>query len=1021
MREPQAYFSSFISEMSDYSTQLRVMTQFIASPTRSGAGANDALLSIHRLAHTISGLAQTLAIADFTVMSSALAATSEALSQAAVQQPHLLTIPMTRMVAHCDARLYMMRQENTFMSPTTAEMAEAEHIAATIWALAPTIAPAIPMTVTAATSMPEIDLIDEEWNPAIFDEDDDDLLTTGQPLTAEAQAIINAFLAADLNAAVVPQNEPVPTLTFQPETTTFDIPLETMTTFITEISDGVPEMRQALLVAQQVDDINQPLRVLAGVVHRLKGAAFMLELAQIGNICMMQEVVLRLIRQQQLYLDQQVVHWFISSIDGIDRLRSDVANQSQSDITNTIVENLHNEYRQLQPISSLPVPPTKPRTNIPGEPERTPTTITRAAIHPRNLVRIKLEAVDGLMANFNSVLLHRIDLRKYHSQSLQSQNELRGVIARLATLYDGLRTERAAALLTTTLGDQHDGREMIMGGNAAQARLPHQLAYLTDHRKHSTELQRSEQPETERFTEFDMLMSMVGEVINDLSGLDLSLQTALNHSHRDEDQNDTLMKMIERDLLKLRMMPLSETVQRLEWVANRAALHEGKVIQFITTGDDMEIDRDLSELLIEPLELLVINAIVHGIETGEDRQANGKVDPATVHLQFASDNDEIIITVADNGSGVNYAELVAAANVVARLNNSAIVYDTNMSREDILELMFLPDVSTRSGNSDVIAGRGMGLYSVKQALEMMRGTITVDSTPGMGTTFQLRVPATLSVMRAFIVSVGDNGYVLPIRAIEQTANVSLETRHQDAHGVWQIEARDSLHGNAYYPLLYLSDLIGHESIGKKGSDVLLVRAHDQTFAVCVDKIIGADDVVVRKVPSHLQQRGVRGATITKEGTVQLILDLPELISRAMAVGRLQTPPVDKLPEQGNYILVVDDSPTIRQTLQTNLTEAGYTVKVAANGLEALNQILRLKPQLLLLDVEMPELNGYSVLDILQRHEPFHDLRAIMLTSRAGARHKEYAQRLGALAYLVKPCTIETLLAAVHDALQVPTE
>jgi len=333
----------------------------------------------------------------------------------------------------------------------------------------------------------------------------------------------------------------------------------------------------------------------------------------------------------------------------------------------------------------------------------------------------------------------------------------------------------------------------------------------------------------------------------------------------------------------------------------------------------------------------------------------------------------------------------------------------------------------------------MGLDEVRTIIQRLKGSVHVRSEHGRGLVFTIRVPISLSIVRALRVGAGGQQFAVPFSAVQRTVTLT-ETNLVGPESPpladgWQgrFERRIRIERErsqaapdepAYdeIPLVSLAALLGIEG-GQHQLDMgLVVDAGRQRVALLVDDVLGDQEVVVQALPAHLRRRAVRGATVTSDGHVLLLLDLPELVS-GMLEGTVvprrraarSTPPV--VSTSPPRVLVVDDSISIRRTLEQTLTRAGFEVELARDGIEALDRMLVSTPRVVVLDIEMPRLDGYELLTILRGTPQFADVPVVMLTSRAAEKHREHALQLGARAYLVKPCPQDTLIATVRGLLE----
>jgi CheY-like chemotaxis protein/chemotaxis signal transduction protein len=451
-------------------------------------------------------------------------------------------------------------------------------------------------------------------------------------------------------------------------------------------------------------------------------------------------------------------------------------------------------------------------------------------------------------------------------------------------------------------------------------------------------------------------------------------------------------------------------------------------------GDETEVDRTIYEEVGAPLLHLVRNAVTHGIETPAAREAAGKPRIGTIRLSAAYEGNQVIITVREDGAGID-AERVRGTAIARGLLDAR----APLSEQSVLNLIFRPGFSTAEAVSEEM-GRGVGLDVVHDVVSRMRGTIEVESTPGEGTAWTMKFPMSLQIQRAVLVRTHEQSYAIPMAIVEQITRLDY---HPSTHalGVPGIEVRGEV-----YALTDLAALLAlPPSRLDERASVLLISAGRQRFALTVESVVGRQEIVAKNLGSHLRQvKGVAGASVLGNGQVVLILELLELLeqhkaqnavmsvaapvvvlgsagavpaaarlapptwSSAVPTSRGPLPPPPLRPEE-QYVLVVDDSPSVRRVVSNMLKSAGWEVQTARDGMEAMEVAAKRSPAAVLLDIEMPRMDGYELMATLRSQEQFKHLPLIVLTSRAAAKHHQRAFQLGADAYLVKPYQDEELL------------
>jgi chemotaxis protein histidine kinase CheA/ActR/RegA family two-component response regulator len=514
------------------------------------------------------------------------------------------------------------------------------------------------------------------------------------------------------------------------------------------------------------------------------------------------------------------------------------------------------------------------------------------------------------------------------------------------------------------------------------------------------------------------LVRVMNESINDVSTVSETLQRLLLRLGELADAQEHLTGTIQRDITHLRLVPIRQMLPRLQLTARMAAQEQGKQITFQMKGEATEIDRDIIEAISGPLAQLVRNCVAHGIEPAAERRAQGKEEVGTIWLHAYYSGNEVSIEISDDGAGINYQGLVEAALASGQLTPEKA---ETLTPEEAVNLMLLPNVST-SPEITTIAGRGVGMDMVRSTVEGLKGALHIHSQPGEGATFHIRLPISLGVTRALFVRAGRQTYAVPLSAVERILK----------------QEQDSESSQANTPTFRLTEMLGlaPNLIGSPEDEflpttsTLYVSSGQRQVGVLIDEVLQEQEIVVKRLPPHLRRRGVRGSTLNATGELILLLDLPELAHRALReLGTASLPAsaskrthlahaegartAGQTRNEEVTVLVVDDSQAMRRTLEFQLTRAGYRVLAAKDGVDALEVITqKQRPNLVLLDIEMPRMDGYEVLSTLRSQRQYRALPIVMLTSRAAEKHRYHAMELGASAYLVKPCPHDELLYTI---------
>jgi chemosensory pili system protein ChpA (sensor histidine kinase/response regulator) len=514
--------------------------------------------------------------------------------------------------------------------------------------------------------------------------------------------------------------------------------------------------------------------------------------------------------------------------------------------------------------------------------------------------------------------------------------------------------------------------------------------------------------ELDRFTRFQELTRFMAESVNDVATVQQNLLKNLDDANAAILAQSRLNRSLQQELMGVRMLPFSSQAERLYRIVRQTAKETGKRANLDITGGQVEIDRSVLDKVMAPLEHMLRNAVTHGIESREQRAAAGKAEAGEVNIALSQEGNEIILAMSDDGKGLDVARIRARAETMGLLPPGQ-----NPDDEALYEFIFQPGFSTATELTQ-LAGRGVGMDVVKTEIAALGGRIEIVSTPGQGTTFRLYLPLTLAVTQTLLIRAGAQLYAVPSTMIEQVLELKekpLAALREKGEAEWQ--------GNRY-PFHFLPHLLGQaDAVPELHRQywVLLLRSGTQRVAVQVDELKGNQEVVVKNIGAQLARVvGVAGATVLGDGRVVLILNPVALASRSSVVSVISAVPVAVEPEVATAslptVMVVDDSLTVRKITSRLLTREGYQVVLAKDGVDALEQLIDVRPDVILSDIEMPRMDGFDFLRNVRADERLQDLPVIMITSRTADKHRNYALEIGANHYLGKPYDEDELLSLV---------
>lgn len=463
---------------------------------------------------------------------------------------------------------------------------------------------------------------------------------------------------------------------------------------------------------------------------------------------------------------------------------------------------------------------------------------------------------------------------------------------------------------------------------------------------------------------------------------------------------------LQEDIRRVRMLPFQNLEALLHRAVRDAARSSNKQINFTIKGNEVELDRKVLELLKDPLIHLLRNAAVHGIESPEERDQQGKNPEGQVELLIAQRGAEAHITIRDDGRGFQISALKEAAIDHPFAQNHL---------DDPIRLAFLAGVST-SQSVDELSGRGVGLDVVRQQIELLQGRISVENTPNQGVSIQLIVPISLAMTRVLLVKANNEAYALPLASIELI---------EELEKTFHVEGQLMINVNKQ-PLVVvpLAALLGEDALETKNPLVLILAVAEQKIALLVDDVLDEQELAVKSFSKPLiHVRNMTGAAVLGNGEPIVVLNTADLVKAARKLPKQSFMPQQIVIEQearlkeAEHILVVDDSITTR-TLEKNILQAaGYHVVTATDGLEALKELKKQRFDLVVADVEMPNLNGLGLCQQLRDSDDFKHLPIILVTSLESKDDRERGMRAGANAYIVKRGFNQAeLLTTIHHLL-----
>ncbi|MBI2382640.1 MAG: Hpt domain-containing protein [Gammaproteobacteria bacterium] len=835
--------------------------------------------------------------------------------------------------------------------------------------------------------------------------------------------------------AAAPEPMPAPTVApAPPAAPTLDARLGSFDPELAEVFAGeaaeLMELLHASLAAWQADISNAaPLRELQRALHTLKGGARIAGLKAIGEAAHEMESEVERIERGQAAADEPAFARLRQQLERLQRMQDRLARGEAAALAREPVplEDVTVSVPPVLPAELPPLPPmeplAEPRVQVLAEPApagpapaaeaapaggwdpqlfwRPDDEAADAAALRRETARVAVEQLDGMLNQAGEISIYRSRLEQHVSAVEFQLNEMQQTIGRTRELLRSLELETEAQIAArgvvhTEQGDRY-GAEF-------------------------------DPLEMDRYTRMQELTRALSESLNDLSSIHNSVEEQSSESETLLMQQGRITTQIQQGLMGTLMVPFSRQVQRLQRVVKQTAAETGKQAEVEFEGIEAEMDRNVLERMTAPLEHLLRNAVVHGLEEPAAREAAGKPAAGRIRVGLKREGTQLALEVGDDGRGLDYDAIRATA-----IKRGLMAPDARLADEDIAQFIFEPGFSTADKLTQS-AGRGVGMDVVAAEVKQLGGTLSFASEAGKGMRFLILLPLSLAISQALLVGVGSEMYAIPLPTIEGIARVETD-RLAQIYAAPEDEAPFRYGGNDYR-LSHLGELLGvapPEGEAVRSKSAILIRAGEalwgaeRRIGVVVDALYGSREIVSKGVgPQISSVLGVTGATILPDGRVVLILDVAALAQglarRARAVAEAAAAPEPAAPVaapagERPLVMVVDDSITIRRVTERLLDKAGFAVATAKDGLDAIAQLQAARPAAILLDIEMPRADGFEVATFVRNNERLKEVPILMITSRSGEKHRERARQLGVNRYLIKPYQEEQMLAELRGVLE----
>jgi chemosensory pili system protein ChpA (sensor histidine kinase/response regulator) len=746
-----------------------------------------------------------------------------------------------------------------------------------------------------------------------------------------------------------------------------------------------------------------PVAELQRQLHTLKGGARMAGIAGMGDLSHELETLVIQIDAGSVAASDHAHAVLQTSLDELARMRDTVSKGSMPAAAVELIAQIRAltsgapavvtpPAAGASPVLSIVPPPAAGRDSreesalsLSGEFAASSLELSSAPILPgresapaerTEMARVDAELLDVMLNNAGEVSIFRARLG-------QQVNSIDFNLAELA------RT-------VTRLKDQLRGMEI-----ETEAQVLHRRQDEDPHRGDFDPL------ELDRYSSLQQFSRALAETASDVASIQGLLETLTREAQNLLTQQARVITDLQNSLMRTRMVPFQRHVQRLTRLVRQAANDTGKRAELVVQGASAELDRQVLERMVPPLEHMLRNAVVHGIEPPSRRAAVGKPEVGRISVSLARDGAEVVIVVSDDGAGIN-VKLIREKAVSLGLADPQV----KLTDEEAMQLILEPGFST-AGLVTQAAGRGVGMDVVATEVKKLGGGLFIESSLGTGSRFTIRLPFTLAISQALIVRVAEEVYALPMPTVEGVVRLprNIVARHLGK------DAPLFEYGGQKYRFQQLGAFVGIGATRLPETDVsmpvVLIRAGEQSTALVTDELIGSREIVVKNLGPQISAiRGIAGATILGDGRIVVILDMGSFV-RSEWRARPSDTPILEQRDRRTFALVVDDSITVRRVTQRLLERNGMRVMTAKDGVEAVALLQDNLPDIILLDIEMPRMDGYEVAAHVRNDPRLKNIPIVMITSRVSEKHRARAIELGVDDYLGKPYQESQLLDAIE--------
>lgn len=882
-----------------------------------------------------------------------------------------------------------------------------------------------------------------------------------------------AELAAEFASAPLPDRKPVARVEpDEPATQTTEIPdlppdgevpQEVMEFFVPEIEEHLQVVTECLLsleAAPNPEEINRLFRSM----HTIKGSAAQVGLHRISTVAHRAEDLVGRLRDGELRPSAGIVDICLEAVDTLKKL---LYRQFPDEATlQFAAKSLMSRIARLEPndekvdTSVAPSGATAPIAVPAPAPQETPA-LTEAGVAAANIqrerdeqeflaqlkankepaampqsksVRIALERLDRMMNVVGELVINRtrmlgrlVELERLTDVLNFSKARMTDKIAEFQEKYEFSRITTAAGAPVQHVPAAAMGGDN--GGGLWGPDYPYRGGYSSYKHGYDASLAEFTELEMDRYDDFGILSRSLTEISADITEVLTQLDGFVRRVNSDIDEFTKLAHRLQDEITQARMVPIGNLYTRISRTVRDAAKASGKQVELTLAGAETELDNNIIQQIADPLLHLVRNSVAHGIERENERYNSGKPDQGNIAVRAYHRGNHIYIEVEDDGRGIDYEKIRQTAVDTGLVSLEAAL---EMEERELLDLLFHPGFSTAPRKTE-LAGRGVGLDVVRSNIAQLNGEIEIETQKGIGSRFTLKVPLTLIISQALFVRCGEYTFAFPLAFVEEIRRIR-DAEIEDVGGKLLTKVRDVV-----TEVVRLDAHLGLEPVAPVNGwyRLVIVNVAGRQVGIVVEEVLRKDEIVIKNLGEYLSNvKLFPGATIAPNGSLILLVDINRLIvgeaierrplmtaanaarifapgSTAIAFGEIPAAAVD-IVEREKIVVLADDSISVRKFVGRMLEKAGYRVKLASDGLEALELVTQGGCDLVITDLEMPRTNGYELMMHLRQNPETANIPIMVVTSRAGAKHRDRALKEGGSAFMVKPVQEDQFVAQVQQ-------